>query len=89
MKSRSLRSSSTTSTVAVIAPSTRLPEPPYRHHDTFTERALPRGGLIPDSTVRNRKAQMTASDLIVAAPWIVFCIGLLILFIRLRRGHGR
>jgi len=32
---------------------------------------------------------MTGSDLIVAAPWIVFSIGLLILFIRLHRGHGR
>jgi hypothetical protein len=32
---------------------------------------------------------MTGSDLIVAAPWIVFCIALLILFIRLLRGHGR
>ena len=89
MKSRSLRSSSTTSTVADIVPSTRLSEPPYRHHDTFTEWALPRGGLVPDSTVRNRTAQMTGSDLIVAAPWIVFCIGLLILFFRLLRGHGR
>ncbi len=32
---------------------------------------------------------MTGSDLIVAAPWIVFGIGLLVLCIRLLRGHGR
>ena len=88
MKSRSLRSSSATSTVAAIAP-TCLSEPPYRHHDTFTGWAPPWGGLGLDSTGRYGTAQMTGIDLIVAAPWVAFGIGLLVLCIRLLRGHGR
>ena len=35
---------------------------------------------------------MTGSDMIVAVPWVIFAVGLLILFIRLlsaRRGRPR
>jgi hypothetical protein len=36
---------------------------------------------------QQRTPQMTQSDLIVVIPWIIFCIGLLLLCIRLYRSR--